>query len=65
MRSGDQAAEVAAFADGVIVGSAFVTAAERAGAAGVRELAAELAAGVRRAGRPAADDHARVAACRS
>ena len=29
VRSGDQAAEVAAFADGVIVGSAFVTAAER------------------------------------
>ena len=53
VRSGDQAAEVAAFADGVIVGSAFVTAAERGGAAGVRELAAELAAGVRRAGLPA------------
>jgi tryptophan synthase alpha chain len=49
VRSGDQAAEVAAFADGVIVGSAFVTAAER-GADGVRALAAELAAGVRRAG---------------
>ena len=48
VRSGDQAAEVAAFADGVIVGSAFVTAAERDGAAGVRGLAAELAAGVRR-----------------
>lgn len=48
VRSGSQAAEVASFADGVIVGSAFVTAAERAGADGVRELAAELAAGVRR-----------------
>ncbi|MGE3285357.1 MAG: tryptophan synthase subunit alpha [Pseudonocardia sp.] len=48
VRSGDQAAEVASFADGVIVGSAFVTAAEKGGAAGVRELAAELAAGVRR-----------------
>jgi tryptophan synthase alpha chain len=48
VRSGAQAAEVASFADGVIVGSAFVTAAERAGAAGVRELAAELAGGVRR-----------------
>jgi hypothetical protein len=47
-----QAAEVAGFADAVIVGSAFVTAAERAGAAGVRTLAAELAAGVRRAGAP-------------
>lgn len=50
VRSGAQAAQVAAFADGVIVGSAFVTAAERAGAAGVRELAAELAAGVRGVG---------------
>lgn len=50
--SGTQAAEVASFADGVIVGSAFVhrlLAADgpRAGLAGVRELAAELAAGVR------------------
>jgi tryptophan synthase alpha chain len=52
VRSGEQAAEVAGFADAVIVGSAFVTAAERAGAAGVRTLAAELAAGVRRAGAP-------------
>jgi tryptophan synthase alpha chain len=50
VRSGDQAAEVAGFADGVIVGSAFVTAA-RGGAGAVRELAAELAAGVRRADR--------------
>jgi tryptophan synthase alpha chain len=48
VRSADQAAEVAGFADGVIVGSAFVTAAERGGAAGVRELAAELAGGARR-----------------
>jgi tryptophan synthase alpha chain len=53
VRSGDQAAEVASFADAVIVGSAFVTAAERGGADGVRALAAELAAGVRRAGVPA------------
>ena len=45
VRSGEQAAEVAGFADGVIVGSAFVTA-ERGGAGAVRELAAELAAGV-------------------
>lgn len=52
VRSGDQAAEVAAFADGVIVGSAFVTAAEQNGADGVRALAAELAGGVRRAIRP-------------
>jgi len=49
VRSGAQAAEVASFADGVIVGSAFVTAAENDGARGVRALAAELAAGVRRA----------------
>lgn len=55
VRSGDQAAEVAAFADAVIVGSAFVTAAERGGARGVRELAAELADGVRRAARPTGD----------
>ena len=55
MRSGEQAAEVASFADAVIVGSALVAAAERGGPDGVRELAAELAAGVRRAGsaRPA------------
>jgi tryptophan synthase alpha chain len=47
-----QAAEVAAFADGVIVGSAFVqrllsASDPAAGLAGVRELAAELAVGVR------------------
>ncbi|MHA6795270.1 tryptophan synthase subunit alpha [Pseudonocardia bannensis] len=53
VRSGDQAAEVASFADGVIVGSAFVTAAENGGRDGVRALAAELSDGVRRAGRPA------------
>jgi tryptophan synthase alpha chain len=45
--NGAQAAEVASFADGVIVGSAFVTAASK-GEAAVRELAADLAAGVRR-----------------
>jgi tryptophan synthase alpha chain len=49
---GPQAAEVAAFADGVIVGSAFVRAlldadGEPAGAAAVGRLAAELAEGVR------------------
>lgn len=51
VRNGDQAAEVAAFADAVIVGSAFVTAAADAddeGGAAVRALAADLAAGVRR-----------------
>ena len=52
VRDGQQAAEVAGFADGVIVGAAFVqrllTAKdEQSGLAGVRDLAAELAAGVR------------------
>jgi tryptophan synthase alpha chain len=51
--SGDQAAEVAAFADGVIVGSAFVrllldAADEASGVKAVANLAAELAEGVRR-----------------
>jgi tryptophan synthase alpha chain len=51
--TGDQAAEVASYADGVIVGSAFIArilaAPDHAGAvAAVRELATELAAGVRR-----------------
>lgn len=46
VRSGAQAAEIAAFADGVIAGAAFVTAAESGGPDGVRALAAELAAGV-------------------
>lgn len=50
VRSRVQAAEVAGFADGVIAGSAFVTAAESGGPAGVRALAAELAAGVESAG---------------
>ncbi|MEV6315022.1 tryptophan synthase subunit alpha [Streptomyces sp. NPDC051776] len=50
---GEQAAEVAGFADGVIVGSAFVKRLLDApdiesGLAGVRELAGELAIGVRR-----------------
>jgi tryptophan synthase alpha chain len=48
--SGDQAAEVAAFADGVIVGSAYVRALLAGeGAEGVRVLSQELADGVRRA----------------
>ncbi|HSV65399.1 MAG TPA: tryptophan synthase subunit alpha [Mycobacteriales bacterium] len=51
--NGDQAAEVAAFADGVIVGSAFVRTLldapdEAAGVAAAAKLAADLAAGVRR-----------------
>jgi len=46
--NGAQAAEVAAFADGVIVGSAFVRELlEGRGAGGVRALAADLAEGVR------------------
>ena len=48
--TGDQAAEVAGFADGVIVGSAYVRVLlDGRGAPGVQELSAELAAGVRRA----------------
>ncbi|GAA0973115.1 tryptophan synthase subunit alpha [Acrocarpospora macrocephala] len=51
--TGAQAAEVAAYADGVIVGSAFIRRLldapdESAGLFAVRELAAELAAGCRR-----------------
>ncbi|MGQ0465933.1 MAG: tryptophan synthase subunit alpha [Sporichthyaceae bacterium] len=51
--NGDQAAEVASYADGVIVGSAFVRqlldgADEAAGARGCAALAEDLAAGVRR-----------------
>lgn len=46
--NGDQAAGVAAFADAVIVGSAFVKVLEDAGPAGVRLLTEELAEGVRR-----------------
>jgi tryptophan synthase alpha chain len=49
VRSAEQAAEVAGFADGVIVGSAFVSAAERDGVRGARALAEELAGGVRAA----------------
>jgi tryptophan synthase alpha chain len=46
--SGDQAAEVAGYADGVIVGSAFVRALDTGGPDAVRALATELAEGVRR-----------------
>ena len=52
--NGEQAAEVASYADAVIVGSAFVRALldhpddRRAGLAALRELTADLAAGVRR-----------------
>jgi tryptophan synthase alpha chain len=58
VRDGTQAAEVASFADGVIVGSAFVqrlldASSLAAGIAAVRDLAGDLAAGVRRPARPA------------
>ncbi len=45
--NGVQAAEIATYADGVIVGSAFVKAANAGGAKAVAELARELAKGVR------------------
>jgi tryptophan synthase alpha chain len=47
VRSGEQAAEIAGYADAVIVGSAFVTRAGE-GMAPLTELTEELAAGVRR-----------------
>ena len=47
VRTGEQAAEIAGFADAVIVGSAFVTAAGRGGPSAVAELAGELAGGIR------------------
>jgi tryptophan synthase alpha chain len=46
--NGDQAAEVAAYADGVIVGTAFVQALQDGGVDAVRALAEDLATGVRR-----------------
>jgi tryptophan synthase alpha chain len=57
--TGAQAAEVAAYADGVIVGSALVRRLldapdEDSGVAAVAELAAELAQGVRARTQPAA-----------
>jgi tryptophan synthase alpha chain len=55
---GDQAATVARYADGVIVGTAFVRALHD-GIGAVRDLAAELADGVRR-GRPALEGAART-----
>jgi tryptophan synthase alpha chain len=58
VRDGEQAAQVAGFADGVIVGSALVQCLLgapdlAAGVTAVRELTADLAAGVRRGGKPA------------
>ncbi|HUZ23371.1 MAG TPA: tryptophan synthase subunit alpha [Streptosporangiaceae bacterium] len=57
VRDGAQAQQVAGFADGVIVGSAFVqrlldAASPQEGLDGVRSLAADLAAGVRGVSRP-------------
>lgn len=49
VRNGDQAAEIASYADGVIVGSALISAATE-GLDRLRELTAELAEGVRRPG---------------
>ncbi|MEA9986312.1 MULTISPECIES: tryptophan synthase subunit alpha [Subtercola] len=46
--TGDQVAEVLAYADGAIVGSALVRALSEHGVAGVARVAAELAAGTRR-----------------
>ena len=46
--NGEQATEVAAYADAVIVGSAFVRALQDGGLDAVRRLAADLAEGVRR-----------------
>ncbi len=46
--NGEQAAEVAAYADGVIVGTAFVRALDEGGVDAVRALAQDLAHGVRR-----------------
>ena len=45
--TGEQAAEIAGFADAVVVGSALVTALQTGGVDAVRQLAAELAEGVR------------------
>ena len=49
VRNGDQAAEIASYADGVIVGSALITAAGE-GLDALARLTAELAEGVRRPG---------------
>jgi tryptophan synthase alpha chain len=47
VRTGEQAAQIAEYADAVIVGSAFVSAAERGGPSAVAALARELADGIR------------------
>jgi tryptophan synthase alpha chain len=48
VRSGEQAAQIGSYADGVIVGSALVTALGDGGLTALRTLTEELAAGVRR-----------------
>ncbi len=48
VRTADQAAQVAGYADGVIVGTAFVQALADGGVDGVRALAADLSDGIRR-----------------
>jgi tryptophan synthase alpha chain len=63
VRDGAQARQVAGFADGVIVGSAFVqrllaAASPAAGVASVADLAADLATGVRAAAAPTQRDEA-------
>jgi tryptophan synthase alpha chain len=63
VRDGAQARQVAGFADGVIVGSAFVqrllaASSPAAGVASVADLAADLAAGVRAAAAPTERDEA-------
>lgn len=63
VRSGDQAAEIGSFADAVIVGSALVSAID-SGPAALATLVGELAAGVRRAPRPATAGAARREAAR-
>lgn len=50
VRSGAQAADIAGYADGVIVGSALVSALGDGGVPALRTLTAELAAGVRQRG---------------
>jgi tryptophan synthase alpha chain len=47
VRDAQQVAEVASFADAVIVGSALVSALGEGGEAGVRKLTAHLASGLR------------------
>lgn len=49
VRSGEQAAEIGSYADGVIVGSALVSALDDGGIPALRTLTAELAEGVRQA----------------